>query len=172
VHDPLTVAFEIKYPWKRYSKFWPKGHRDTFITIWHKDPELRGSDDSCGWFKRAHHGDPAVLEKIQKRFAFDWDSTFKSESGRLYYTGYFFPESGMPHFSVMAITLNLFWIAAFEYFNNDRDKANRFMNRNLWDLMRFAETQPIHFLILLRASLKPAVRKNMQRFTGTPALPQ
>lgn len=57
MHDPSTVAFDIKYPWKsKPSKFWPKGHRGTFITIWHEDPQnFQGkcgcrSDDSCGWF--------------------------------------------------------------------------------------------------------------------------
>lgn len=59
MHDPMTVAFEIKYPWRKYpkgDKFWPDGYRETFITVWHVDPErnsyargLRG-DDSCGWF--------------------------------------------------------------------------------------------------------------------------
>lgn len=78
MHDPMIVAHEIKYPWWR-NKPWPKkfrhsedrqftwkhrmndkdregrdshweeGYRDTFITIWHVDPEKDGSDDSCGW---------------------------------------------------------------------------------------------------------------------------
>ena len=39
MHDPSTVAFDIKYPWRgKPSKFWPKGYRATFITIWHEDP--------------------------------------------------------------------------------------------------------------------------------------
>jgi hypothetical protein len=51
MHDPLTVAHEIKYPWRQTpTKFSPEGYRDTFITVWHKDPECGGSDDSCGWF--------------------------------------------------------------------------------------------------------------------------
>lgn len=56
MHDPSTVAFDIKYPWRqRPSQLWPKGYRSTFITIWHEDPmdftgKCRGrSDDSCGW---------------------------------------------------------------------------------------------------------------------------
>lgn len=78
MHDPLTVAFEIKYPWYVYKPwpkkfrhsrdrrwdfehkltekqrrgrdaFWDEGYRNTFITIWHKDPECDGSDDSCGY---------------------------------------------------------------------------------------------------------------------------
>ena len=51
MHDPLTVAFEIKYPWKgKSSELFPNGYRKTFITVWHKDPEHDGTDDSCDWF--------------------------------------------------------------------------------------------------------------------------
>lgn len=60
MYDPMTVAFEIRYPWRAYrgkklsgikgaSEF-ERTYRRTFITIWHVDPERRGSDDSCGWF--------------------------------------------------------------------------------------------------------------------------
>lgn len=53
MHDPMTVAFEIKYPWRDKStgttRLFPKGYRRSFITIWHVDPETDGSDDSCGW---------------------------------------------------------------------------------------------------------------------------
>lgn len=55
MYDPLTVAFEIKSPFRgERSKLWPKGYRKTLVTIWHKDPERPGrghrTDDSCGWF--------------------------------------------------------------------------------------------------------------------------
>jgi hypothetical protein len=81
MHDPQTVAHEIKYPWwkhkpwpkkyqhsedrrfefrkmsgrltpkqmKRLDGFWDEGYRETFITIWHVDPEKDGTDDSCGY---------------------------------------------------------------------------------------------------------------------------
>lgn len=79
MHDPCTVAFEIKYPWWRHrpwtkaarkravedhdfawrqmseqeqagrDRMWKDGYRDTAVTIWHVDPEKDGSDDSCGW---------------------------------------------------------------------------------------------------------------------------
>lgn len=50
MHDPMTVAFDIKSPFRgEPSKLWPKGYRNTLITIWHVDPERDGSDDSCGW---------------------------------------------------------------------------------------------------------------------------
>lgn len=69
MYDPLTLAFEIKYPWRKNkpwpegkrrweelseseqrnrSSFWKEGYRNTFVAVWHKDPE-HGSDDSCGY---------------------------------------------------------------------------------------------------------------------------
>ncbi len=77
MHDPQTVAHQIKYPWWKhkpwpkkyrhsgdkkwsfgrmerdgitgYDSFWEEGYRETFLTIWHVDPEKGGSDDSCGY---------------------------------------------------------------------------------------------------------------------------
>lgn len=43
MHDPMTVAFKIRWPW-----FWMK-YRPPIVTVWHVDPERDGSDDSCGW---------------------------------------------------------------------------------------------------------------------------
>lgn len=70
MHDPMTVAFEIRYPWRKH-KAWPRGvdkweqltpeqqrgrrpvlrsgYRESFITIWHVDPEKGGGDNSCDW---------------------------------------------------------------------------------------------------------------------------
>lgn len=44
MHDPLTVAHEIRWPWKNKH-----GYRNSILTIWHKDPEKDGTDDSCGY---------------------------------------------------------------------------------------------------------------------------
>lgn len=44
MHDPMTVAHEIKWPWKNKH-----GYRESIFTIWHVDPEKDGTDDSCGW---------------------------------------------------------------------------------------------------------------------------
>jgi hypothetical protein len=56
MHDPMTVAFEIRYPWKKYGKRgrteFERNYREPFITVWHVDPEKDGSDDSCDWFGR------------------------------------------------------------------------------------------------------------------------
>lgn len=54
MHDPMTVAHEICYPWRKYRKptnNFERTYRESFITIWHCDPETDGSDDSCGWFR-------------------------------------------------------------------------------------------------------------------------
>ena len=62
MHDPLTLAFEIKNPFvKRH------GYRPSLVDIWHKDPERRGSDDSCDWAGRHRPLDQyedALLEAI------------------------------------------------------------------------------------------------------------
>lgn len=67
MYDPMTVAHEIRYPWKNKH-----GHRDSFITIWHVDPEkrTRGTrrDDSCGWFSPPY---TEAEEKIVKKLAKD-----------------------------------------------------------------------------------------------------
>jgi hypothetical protein len=48
MHDPMTVAFEIRSPFKRtMCDGW--SYRPSLITVWHVDPECDGSDDSCGW---------------------------------------------------------------------------------------------------------------------------
>lgn len=52
MHDPSTVAFDIKRPWptRRNKPFMgSRWHWPTLVTIWHEDPETDGSDDSCGW---------------------------------------------------------------------------------------------------------------------------
>lgn len=48
MHDPMTVAFTIRWPWGREVM----GHRyrAPIVTIWHVDPEHGGDDDSCDWF--------------------------------------------------------------------------------------------------------------------------
>lgn len=145
MHDPLTVAFRIPNFFVRKDSH---GYRPSLITIWHRDPcRTKGrhvrSDDSCGWFMRAGHGDSKVLDKIVKRFEFDWDRTFKSdESHNIYFRGYFTPD-GDPHLSVQGIVLNLFFIAAGVVFEIDGrsnwKKARRWMQRNLFDILLFAE---------------------------------
>lgn len=66
MHDPMTVAFELRYPWRtwrhRHSKDrFLRTYHDAFITIWHVDPESDGTDDSCDWF----------ASRLPKRYAAD-----------------------------------------------------------------------------------------------------
>lgn len=127
MHDPKTVAFDIKYPW------WHRGFRGerahaTFITIWHVDPETDGSDDSCGWFKRARHGDPKVLKSICGDFDFNWDADY----------GGWFDKDGSPLMSTPGIVLGMFRIAARAHFGS-WDKATPFVRRHLTEILFFAE---------------------------------
>ena len=53
MHDPYSVAHEIRFPWFRTVEFGAGRMRmwGMFITIWHRDPcRGGGGDDSCGWF--------------------------------------------------------------------------------------------------------------------------
>ena len=82
MHDPDTLAFEIRLPWFRSSRFpsgrvwnpwWKAG--PTLLVVWHRDPQRGGSDDSCGWsFARPSEEEYAEVEKIAE-FAWGemWD---------------------------------------------------------------------------------------------------
>jgi hypothetical protein len=66
MYDPMTVAHEIKYPWKNKH-----GHRSSFIIIWHVYPEkrTRGTrrDDSCGWFSPPYtEAEEQIIKKLAK----------------------------------------------------------------------------------------------------------
>lgn len=74
MHDPRTVAFDIRRPWPsrdQWSKirrwYWPN-----LITIWHRDPEADGSDNSCGWpFPRITEADEKLVADMV-----EWDLKF------------------------------------------------------------------------------------------------
>lgn len=137
MHSPETVAFEI-YLGRKQKK--NGRYRSPFITIWHIDPEVDGTDDSCGWFMRCRHGSEEMKEKIKSAIDFDFDRIFVSEeSNTTYYTGYFSPKSGMPNFSTQGIVLNMFTTAAWTFFDHNRKKHKKWMKDNLYDILHFSE---------------------------------
>lgn len=69
MHDPMSVAHEINWPWR--NKF---GNRNPIITIWHVDPETDGSDDSCGWFSPPPSNEEK--EKVIKLAKVQFDQIF------------------------------------------------------------------------------------------------
>jgi len=142
MHDPMTVAFEIKYPWKHYknpTNDFEKKYRDMFITIWHVDPETDGSDDSCGWFMRSRHGDKNILEKIVKEFEFNWDRSWTTEDKLKTYCSGYFKSDGTMNMSVHGIVLDLFIRAAYIVFNYNSKKTDKYLNKNLAQILHFAE---------------------------------
>lgn len=185
MHDPMTVAWEIKSPLKRKTKFFPEGYRNTLITIWHVDPEKDGTDDSCGWFKRSRHGDPEVLARIIKAFEFDWDRTWtydpnedggeedEIKRGKVTYPCGYFNPNGMPRFSPIGIVLNLFFLAAGQHFSAlgkiDWDKSRRFMRKHLFDIMLFAEnpTDSIHDSLTLKFGNDTKREDRIREFAST-----
>src|SRR5688572_21511285 len=75
MHDPSTVAFDIKYPWPRGA------YRRSLITVWHEDPldftgkcGARRNDDSCGWFTPTYS--QAEKDRIAKLGRQEWSTVF------------------------------------------------------------------------------------------------
>lgn len=143
MHDPMTMAFEI-YLGKKKKK--NGKYRNPFITIWHKDPEKDGTDDSCGWFIRLRHANKEVYEKIVKEFESEWDNTYTGESGHVYNSGWFNPQ-GENILSVQAIVFNMYLYTAKIVFNPNGKidpgkawkKAYKFMNKYRAEITYFAE---------------------------------
>jgi hypothetical protein len=78
MHDPWTVAHEIKAPWKkRYGKNDPATYHPALVTVWHVDPETDGTDDSCGWFS-VHLTKP---EQAHIREIVDWHDWYTRYGG-------------------------------------------------------------------------------------------
>lgn len=142
MHDPRTVAFDIKRPWPQLTdadsrRTWGRFYWPTWITIWHVDPEKDGTDDSCGWFQRARHLNPAYLARVRSEFAFFWDRDrccwFRDA-----------PDQ-MPRLSTISITLQMFRLAAKAYYTGRRFDRHgwrgmrRFMRRHLDEVLAFAE---------------------------------
>ena len=147
MHDPLSVAFEIKSPFKtNKSLLFPDGYRKSMITIWHCDPEKDGTDDSCGWHISGRHFPKNLIDDIAKEFESEWDNTHKGESGYVYNCGWFNPE-GENILSVSAIVLNMYVYAAKIALNPDGkiepgkmwDISWKFVNKNYAQIMYFAE---------------------------------
>lgn len=133
MRDPMCVAHELRYPWRKYrhpKNDFEKTYRESFATIWHNDPETDGTDDSCGWFLRARHLDKEVLARIISRFAFEWSHGVPFG---------WFSESEDPNFSVQAIVLDMFTLAAGEVFGFWSRKQQRYLRDHLHDILRFAE---------------------------------
>lgn len=73
MHDPMTVAWEIKWPIPRKS--WGNQWRfPTAITIWHVDPEKDGTDDSCDWGNRKC--EPPEKVEAELRSMAQWEQRY------------------------------------------------------------------------------------------------
>jgi hypothetical protein len=137
MHSPKILAFDI-YLGRKQKK---NGHyRDAFISIWHKDPEKDGTDDSCGWFIRPRHCNQETIEKIVKALDFEFTRVCEGpEFGdRKYYVGLFMPD-GTPNFSPHSIVLNMFFKAIHIHYDHNWEKANKWMQKHLFEILHFAE---------------------------------
>ena len=75
MHDPSTLAFSIRSPFRRApDNLFKSGYRPPFIDIWHEDPlKFEGKcggrdDDSCGWHSPLLTvAERAAVEKLAKQ---------------------------------------------------------------------------------------------------------
>ena len=93
------------------------------LTVWHRDKG--GIDGGCVHFMRAHHGNPEVLKAIERDIRFD----FK----------YQFSETGDPVHSTIGIVVQWFFHASYAHFRQNRRKSVKWMRRNLFEIINFAE---------------------------------
>jgi hypothetical protein len=113
MHDPMTVAFEIRYPWpfprERYTivnlkgeKEERRGNRPQLLTIWHRDPERDGSDDSCGWCF------PRIGRELREKIHAEADSEYKMNA--------LFDPEGRPTMDPVSLLFAVFQIVAWRFF--------------------------------------------------------
>jgi len=124
MHSPKSVAFNI-YLGKKQKK--NGQYRDSFITIWHNDPEKDGTDDSCGWFIRPRHCNQDILNKIKNEFDFNLKNN------------YWFDKDGKQIFSTIGTLMLMYECAAWQHFNHNRKKKDDFMRKHCASIINFAE---------------------------------
>lgn len=110
MHDNKTVAFEIRLPFfgrakckdgiRRKDKF-----KYLFITIWHVDPEIDGSDDSCGFTF------PKLSDEIKKRLYSEAEHEFAINN--------FFDLAGRPVLEPIAMVYLAYQLIAWRIYKED-----------------------------------------------------
>lgn len=99
MHDPMTQAFQIFGPrglWYRWKKdramrngdpHWARiRFIDPLAVIWHVDPEVDGSDDSCGYsYARLTKEEREKAQKLAKELATcEYEGMFRAGDGGYY----------------------------------------------------------------------------------------
>lgn len=158
MHDPLSKICDIRIPIPFRSAA-RKSYRGGWINlaeIWHCDPCKDGSDDSCGRYMRARHGDADLIAKATESLSDSWDRTYQSapedyaddleEYGphinKVRFLGMFRPN-GQPLMSSHGIVLNIYYVVLLEHFKGNhtsrRRKTNRYLNAHMAEILLFAE---------------------------------
>jgi hypothetical protein len=125
MHDPRTLAFSIKSPFKSKS-----GYQPSLIDIWHVDPDKGYDDDSCGWFIRERHMNKKNLEFIRRDFEYS-------------YKEWYYESNGLGRFSPHAIAIMMYNRAVWELADGNTDFKSKtrevFMRKYLYDILYFSE---------------------------------
>lgn len=96
--DPLTVAWEIKYPWKHVCSN-GFAYRKAIITVWHKDPCSDGTDSSC--WHRYENRKLNPYEKALNQYLYDAETIFDNRPH--------YPDSREHHWFQKCKNLRLEW---------------------------------------------------------------
>jgi hypothetical protein len=67
----MTLAHEIKAPWKKHYSHSAETYRPTLVTVWHVDPETDGTDDSCDYSGTRPRLTPAERDLFNRLQRFD-----------------------------------------------------------------------------------------------------
>lgn len=120
MHDPYSLILDIKSPFKN-----KKGEQKILVSVWHKDPCRHGDDHSCGFFTRSWHLDKNLLYNVQKDFEYNLK--------------HWFDDHGDPKFSTIGIMIDMYSTVGWLYFNRNKKKLNKFMNKYLYEIINTAE---------------------------------
>lgn len=140
MHDPMTVAFEIKRPWPYSKQFAGKRHWywPAWLTIWHVDPETDGTDDSCGWFRPPlTEADRALVAEL-----LDWELRWP----------YYFVRDAAPGDAV-ALVFSLFQTFAW------RLERRRLTPRDMLRVLNLAASEGDNVQGLFRSDARPYDRE-------------
>lgn len=124
------------------------------FSVWHRDPERGGDDDSCGWFPRARRGDRKVLDAIAAVFLHEFTSGVPEP---------WFDEYGKQNYSTHAIAVGMFRIAANEAFGRWSGRAERFLRRHAYDILHFAENSCDSLCTFIEQSYGADTRSDKER---------
>lgn len=148
MHDPLTVAHEIRL-----------GNK-TLLTIWHKDPETDGTDDSCGFsYPKLSGRDRKIVDEMTK-----WDVSHPYFSSPYLPITVIDPRYNYPQQiagDCLALVAEAWSIMAWR-----RDRRRNLTIDEWWNIVHLA-VSPVDNVRAILANIEEEPRERAERFFWT-----